>query len=40
MLLIELTEKHRQEQEEWTSAKVTLEQRCSNVEVVSEQRRL
>ena len=40
MLLIELTEKHRQEQEEWTSTKRTLEQRCSNVEVVSEQRRL
>ena len=40
MQLTELTEKHRQEQEEWTSAKTALEQRCSNVEVVSEQRRL
>ena len=38
--LTELTEKHRQEQEEWTSVKATLEQRCSNVEVVFEQRRL
>ena len=40
LLLTKLAEKHRQEQEEWTSAKVTLEQRCSNVEVVSEQRKL
>ena len=40
MLLTKLTEKHRQEQEEWTSAKETPEQRCSNVEAVSEQRRL
>ena len=37
MQLTELTEKHRQEQEEWTSAKTALEQRCSNVEAVSEQ---
>ena len=37
MLLTELNEKHSREQEEWTSAKTTLEQRCSNVEVVSEQ---
>ena len=37
MLLTKLTENNRQEQEEWTSAKTTLEQRCSNVEVVSEQ---
>ena len=29
MLLTELTEKHRQEQEEWTSTKAALEQRCS-----------
>ena len=40
MQLTELTEKHRQEQEEWTSAKTALEQRCSTMEVVSEQRRL
>ena len=40
MQLTELTEKHRQEQEEWTSAKATLEQRCSNVEAISEQQRL
>ena len=40
MLLTELNEKHSREQEEWTSAKTTLEQRCSNVEVVSEQRQL
>ena len=39
MQLSELTEKHRQEQEEWTSAKTTLEQRCSSVEAVFEQRR-
>ena len=29
MQLTELTEKHRQEQEEWTSTKAALEQRCS-----------
>ena len=40
MLLTELTEKHRHEQEEWTFAKINLEQRCSNVEVISEHRRL
>ena len=40
MQLSELTEKHRHEQEEWTSAKTALEQRCSIVEAVSEQRRL
>ena len=40
MQLTELTEKHRQEQEEWTSAKTALEQRCSTMEVFSEQRRL
>ena len=40
MLLTELNEKHSREQEEWTSAKTTLEQQCSNVEVVSEQRQL
>ena len=40
MLLTELTEKHKQEREEWTSAKATWEQRCLNVEAVSEQRRL
>ena len=38
MLLTELTEKLRQELEEWTSAKATLEQRCLNVEAISEQR--
>ena len=40
MLLTELKEKHSREQEEWTFAKTTLEQRSSNVEVVVEQRRL
>ena len=40
MQLSELTKKHRQEQEAWTTAITTLEQRCSIVEVVSEQRRL
>ena len=40
MQLTELTEKHRPKQEEWTSAKTALEQRCSNVEAISEQRRL
>ena len=40
MLLTELNEKHSREQEEWTSAKTTLEQRCSNVEAVSKQQRL
>ena len=39
MLLTKLTEKHRQEQKEWTYAKETPEQRCSNVEAISEQRR-
>ena len=38
MMLTELTEKLRQELEEWTSAKATLEQRCLNVEAISEQR--
>ena len=37
MQLTELTEKPKQEQEERTSAKTALEQRCSNVEAVSEQ---
>ena len=37
--LSELTEKHRQEQEAWTTAKTALEQRCSTVEAISEQRR-
>ena len=40
MLLTKLNEKHSREQEEWTSAKTTLEQRCFTVEPVSEQRRL
>ena len=40
MQLTELTEKHRQEQEEWTSTKTALKQRCSSVEVVFEKRRL
>ena len=40
MLLTELNEKHSREQEEWTSAKTTLEQQCSNVEAISEQWRL
>ena len=40
MQLSKLTEKHAQEQAEWTTAKATLEQQCSTIQVVSEQRRL
>ena len=40
MQLSELTEKHVQEQAEWTAAKAALEQQCSAIQVVSEQRGL
>ena len=40
MQLSELTEKHAQEQAEWADAKITLEQQCSAIQAVSEQRRL
>ena len=40
MQLSELTGKHTQEQAEWTAAKAALEQQCSTIQAVSEQRRL
>ena len=40
MQLSELTEKPTQEQVEWTAAKAALEQQCSAIQAVSEQRRL
>ena len=39
-LLTQLNEKYAQEQEEWAFTKSNLEQRCANLEAVSEQRRL
>ena len=39
-LLKETNEKSNQQQEEWESARVTLENRCSEVDDVSKQRRL
>ena len=36
-LLTQLNEKYAREQEEWASAKSNLEQRCANLEVISEQ---
>ena len=40
MQLSELTKKHAKEQAEWAAAKITLEQQCSAIQAVSEQRRL
>ena len=39
-LLEEFNENYNQQQEEWESARVTLERQCSEVEAVAEQRRL
>ena len=40
MQLSELIEKHSHEQVEWTATKAALEQQCSPIQAVSEQRRV
>ena len=39
-LLNKINEKYNKQQEEWEAARATLERQCSEVEVVSEKRRL